>query len=451
MSKTGSTAMAALAVFALAFSHAGFAQDTAAPPDPTVPDLMRPALAHPAISAETARLQPAPASPPPAANPDAAAKTPAVEALAPAGEAPAGEAPAAGSATADSPASADDIADIFSKLGDQIYEDCIFDLSEEQINVQAALILAYMDQGAESAVARRLAAIQIQAPKLSAKCEQMRRAPPPPVDWTTTTEAQEPPPEAPAPTAAKPPKPVIAATPKVPVPELPPPVVALAGKQVPSQWDCADGVDYVTITLNGYKRKLTGGEICNPFEDVAREVPASAGNFRLGYTISTGRLFVISDNPAINGQTISWGLSGRDVCRNNPDPDCFAARAVGPLPPGEYAFAAEKKYRVSWGPKTKRHVAAIYLKTLFNKERFSPAHIAAIKKRGNIAIHVRLKGEMSEACIGLEPKGWAYVASLIKDGRATGLTVHIDEPYPKIAEAPPVIVASSFSLTSLFK
>ena len=450
LTRTGATATAAFAAAALALAHVGAAQDTAIP-DPSALDATRPALSHPAISAETARARPAEEEPAPSAPADAAPKSPAVEALAPASEPHAGDAPAESSAAADTPASADDIADIFSKLGDQIYEDCIFDLSEEQINVQAALILAYMDQGAESAVARRLAAIQIQAPKLSAKCEQMRRAPPPPADWTTTTEAQEPPSEAPAPTAAKPPKPVVAAAPKVPVPELPPPVIALTGKQVPAQWDCADGVDYVTITLNGYRRKLTGGEICNPFEDVAREVPASAGNFRLGYSITNGRLFVISDNPAINGQTISWGLSGRDVCRNNPDPDCFAARAVGPLPPGEYAFAAEKKHRVSWGPKTKRQVAAIYLKTLSNKERFSPAHIAAIKKRGNIAIHVRLKGEMSEACIGLEPKGWAYVASLIKDGRATGLTVYIDEPHPQIAEAPPVIVASSFSLTSLFK
>ena len=106
---------------------------------------------------------------------------------------------------------------------------------------------------------------------------------------------------------------------------------------------------------------------------------------------------------------------------------------------------------MTWGPKTKRHVAGIYLKKLWNKERFSPSHIAAINKRGNIAIHVRLKGEMSEACIGLEPKGWAYVAQLIKDGRATSLNVYIDEPYPQIAEAPPVVIASSFSLTSLFK
>ena len=79
------------------------------------------------------------------------------------------------------------------------------------------------------------------------------------------------------------------------------------------------------------------------------------------------------------------------------------------------------------------------------------AVFAAMLARGNIAIHVRLKGEMSEACIGLEPKGWAYVASLIKEERATGVNVYIDEPYPQIAENPPVVVASSFSLTSLFK
>lgn len=338
-------------------------------------------------------------------------------------------------------AAADEIADIFSKLGDQLYEDCIFELSEEQVEVQAALIQSYVEQGATSVVARRLAATQIQPPKLSEKCEQVRRQPePPPLDWTTTTE--------PVPV---PKKPEIAARPKPPAPELPPPVVALAGKKALPQWDCADGVDYVTIRLAGYERKLTGGEICNPFQDVVREVPAGARGFRLGYTIRTGRLFVVSDNPALNGQTIAWGLSGRDICRNNPDPDCFAARAIGPLPPGEYTFANEPARRVSWGPKTKRHVAAVYLRKLWNKDRFSPAHTAAILKRGNIAIHVRLKGEMSEACIGLEPKGWAYVASLIKDGRATALDVHIDEPHPQIAEAPPVIVASSFSLTSLFK
>jgi hypothetical protein len=58
---------------------------------------------------------------------------------------------------------------------------------------------------------------------------------------------------------------------------------------------------------------------------------------------------------------------------------------------------------------------------------------------------------MSEACLGLGPNGWAYVASLIQEVRATGVSVHIDEPYPQIAEAPPVIRASSFSLSSLFR
>ena len=76
-----------------------------------------------------------------------------------------------------SAAAADQIADIFSKVGDQIYEDCIFELSQEQIEVQHALIQAYMRQGASGAVARRLAATQIQPPKLSARCEQVRRSP----------------------------------------------------------------------------------------------------------------------------------------------------------------------------------------------------------------------------------------------------------------------------------
>ena len=109
------------------------------------------------------------------------------------------------------------------------------------------------------------------------------------------------------------------------------------------------------------------------------------------------------------------------------------------MPPGEYSFAAEKDGRVSWGPRTKRMVAGIYLTKLWNKDQFTPAQTAAILARGNIAIHVRLKGEMSEACLGLGPNGWAYVSSLIKDGRATGVNVYIDEPYPQIAENPPVI------------
>jgi hypothetical protein len=338
----------------------------------------------------------------------------------------------AGSATA-----ASEIADIFSKVGDQIYEECIFELSQEQVEVQYALTQAYIEQGASSSAARRLAATQIQPPKLSEKCEQVRRSPESlPSSWETTLSVPK--------------KPAIVAAPKPP-PEPQAPAIALIGKKGLAQWDCAPGVDYVTVHLNGYERKLTGGEICNPYEDVVREVPGTLQSFRLGYTIKTGRLFVIADDPQVNGHTIAWAISGRDVCRNNPDPDCLAARAVGPLPPGEYSFAAEKDRRVSWGPRTKRHVAGIYLRKLWNKDRFSPEQTAAILARGNIAIHMRLKGEMSEACIGLEPKGWAYVASLVKEARATGVNVYIDEPYPQVAESPPVVIASSFSLTSLFK
>src|SRR5690606_13544185 len=113
--------------------------------------------------------------------------------------------------------------------------------------------------------------------------------------------------------------------------------------------------------------------------------------------------------------------------------------AVGPLPPGEYSFAADKDRRISWGPKTKRNVAAIYLRKLWNRDRFTRQQTAAILARGNIAIHMRLKGEMSEACLGLEPKGWNYVASLIKDLRATSLDVYIDAPYQQVEEAPPAV------------
>ena len=104
-------------------------------------------------------------------------------------------------------------------------------------------------------------------------------------------------------------------------------------------------------------------------------------------------------------------------------------------------LSSDKERRVSWGPTSKRMVAGIYLTKLWHRDRYTPAQTAAILARGNIAIHVRLKGEMSEACLGLGPNGWAYVASLIKDGRATGVNVYIDEPYPQIAERAPVVTA----------
>ena len=229
---------------------------------------------------------------------------------------------------AGSAAAAGQMADIFGKVGDQIYEDCIFELSQEQIEVQYALIQAYMQQGASGSTARRLAATQIQPPKLSEKCEQIRRSPEAlPSNWATTL--------------AVPKKPSIEVAPKL-APLRPAPVIALTGKKVLPQWDCAPGVDYVTIHLKGYERKLTGGEICNPYDDVVRECPppceASASDTRS----RPAALFIIADDPQVNGHTIAWAISGRDVCRNNPDPDCLAARAIGPLPPGEYSFAADK-------------------------------------------------------------------------------------------------------------
>jgi hypothetical protein len=332
---------------------------------------------------------------------------------------------------------AGDIANFFGQVGDQIYEDCIFELSEEQLEVQHALIEAYIKQGADHVLARQLAVKQIQPPKLSEECEQIK-------------------------SMAKTARPKAVATPSVPkkpatpaaVPKSGPATpasVALADKKVLPQWDCAPGIDFVTIQHKGYERKLTGGEICSPFDDVVRQVPESLKSFRFGYTIRTGRLFVIADDPQATGKTVAWAISGREACRNNPDPDCLAARAVGPLPPGQYTFASDKESRVSWGPKTNRMVAGIYLAKLWNREKFTPAQTAAILARGNIAIHVRLKGEMSEACLGLGPNGWAYVSSLIKEGRAAGVNVFIDEPYPQLAETPPIVRVSSFSLSSLFK
>jgi hypothetical protein len=342
-------------------------------------------------------------------------------------------------ATSGSAAVASDVADFFGQVGDQIYEeDCIFELSPEQLEVQQALIQAYIQQGASSSLARQLAVKQIHPPTLSEKCKQIKSVA---IDkpWIVVTE----PPVAKKPT-------IIAALPKLPS-ATHAPATPLANKKVLSQWDCDPGVDYVTIQHKGYERKLTGGEICKPFDDVVRQVPGSLASFRLGYAIRTGRLFVVADDPQVSGKTIAWAISGREVCRNNPDPDCLAARAVGPLSPGEYSFASEKSQRVSWGPTSKRMVAGIYLTKLWNRDRFSPEQTAAILARSNFAIHVRLKGEMSEACLGLGPNGWSYVSSLIKAGRATGVNVYIDEPYPQIAEAAPVVRVSSFSLSSLFK
>jgi hypothetical protein len=411
------------------------------------------------------QVQPAPTKTKPAqAKPDgtaakpAAASKPAVASppqqapkAKPAAQPPVKEAVRAPPAKAPPSAAAHQIADFFGKVGDQIYEDCIFELSEEQIEVQHALIIAYMEKGANDAQARKLAVKQIRPPKLSADCEKIRGLPRPGLAKAPVPKVSEDLPwagvkkDSKTGPVAKP-----GGDPNVPG-DMKAVTVNLAHKQVLPQWDCAPGVDFVSINRNGYTRKLTGGEICNPFEDVVRELPAGTSGFRFGYTIKTGRLYVLSSDPKLNGKTIAWAISGREVCRNNPDPECLAARAVGPLPPGEYVFASDAKSRVNFGPKSKRMVAGIYLTKLTHTERFTPAQTAAIKSRGNIAIHVRLKGEMSEACLGLEPKGWAYVSTLIKDGRAAGVTVVIDEPYPQLAETPPVVTASTFSLTSLFK
>src|SRR5262249_40051001 len=98
---------------------------------------------------------------------------------------------------APSSTAAADIADFFSQVGNGIYEHCIFELSEEQLEVQHALIDAYIKQGATSAVARQLAIKQIQPPELSEECKQIKNqgklppAPPAPTPWSVTTRKTE--------------------------------------------------------------------------------------------------------------------------------------------------------------------------------------------------------------------------------------------------------------------
>jgi hypothetical protein len=269
-------------------------------------------------------------------------------------------------------AAAGQIAEIFSAVGDEIYENCIFELSQEQIDVQHALVQAYMQQGASGSAARRLAATQIQRPKLSEKCEQIRRSPEVlPSSWGMTLSVPK--------------RPTIATAPKPP-PEQPAPAIALTAKKGLPQWDCAPGVDYVTIHLNGYERKLTGGEICNPYEDVVRECPHPC-ELPPRCTISTGRLFVIADDPQVNGRTIAWGSPARTSAKQ-PRPGLPCHKSRWSLAAREYSFAAEKDRRVNWGPRTKRSVVGVYLKNYGTGTGLALGKPLPSGAR-NIAIHVR--------------------------------------------------------------
>ena len=75
-----------------------------------------------------------------------------------------------------SAAAASEMADFFRQVGDQIYDYCIFELSQEQLEVQKALIAAYVKQGAGNYLARQLAVKQIQPPKLSDDCKQLKNS-----------------------------------------------------------------------------------------------------------------------------------------------------------------------------------------------------------------------------------------------------------------------------------
>src|SRR5215831_6203945 len=107
------------------------------------------------------------------------------------------KAPAALATGGPPPAAAADIANFFSQVGNRIYEYCIFELSEEQLEVQHALIEAYIKQGATSALARQLAIKQIRPPELSDECKQLKnQAKVPPTTsvatpWHVTTRKSE--------------------------------------------------------------------------------------------------------------------------------------------------------------------------------------------------------------------------------------------------------------------
>ncbi len=115
---------------------------------------------------------------------------------------------------------------------------------------------------------------------------------------------------------------------------------------------------------------------------------------------------------------------------------------MGPLPPGEYAFAAGGEYRASFGPRTAAAMWPAFSDQALEQGAVHAASTSPPSRRGNIAIRSGFKGEMSEACIGLEPKAGPTWRRSIKEGRATPLNAFIDEPYPQVAEAPPIVVAS---------
>ena len=57
-----------------------------------------------------------------------------------------GQTPPAGSAGSSAETAAR-IADFFGSIGDQIFKECLFELSDEQIEVQQALVKAYIARG----------------------------------------------------------------------------------------------------------------------------------------------------------------------------------------------------------------------------------------------------------------------------------------------------------------
>ena len=94
-------------------------------------------------------------------------------------------------------------------------------------------------------------------------------------------------------------------------------------------WDCAPGVDYVTIHTKAIA-KLTAVKFAT----------RSTMSFAMSPTLEKlppwihdkTAAFLFSPTTRNSWQDDRWAISVREAAEQS-DPECFAARAVGPLPP----------------------------------------------------------------------------------------------------------------------
>ena len=195
--------------------------------------------------------------------------------------------------------------------------------------MQAALIITYMEKGATNAIARQLAASQIQPPKLSEKCERIRSTPePPPVDWATTIRTE--------PVAKK---------------------QAFNRRRsqaraagVSARHHARGQEDARPMGLRrrrglrdhqarGLRTEADGRRNLQPL----RGCGARGARFRAALPPrlhdQTGRLFVISDDPQVSGQHHRLGSFGTRHLPQQSRSGLLRGPAIGPSPPGEYSFS----------------------------------------------------------------------------------------------------------------